>query len=64
MSLGLPNEDMEMLDAAQGIIEKVLESFSSENPRGPVMFCSGDCSGTCLGACAGGCWGCNEAWRQ
>lgn len=54
MSLGLSDEDMEMLNAAQDVIEK----FASYLPdtSTPVSFCS-DCSASCSSACMGNCVG-------
>jgi modification target Cys-rich repeat protein len=57
MYLELVNKDMETLDAAQDVIEKMLASSSSEDPK-PVTFCGyGWCSGSCSGTCSGSCYG-------
>jgi heterodisulfide reductase subunit C len=54
MSLGLLSEDMEMLNAAQNIIEKL--ASSSPIPYTHVEYCTG-CDGTCTSSCSGNCSG-------
>ncbi len=56
MFLGLPNEDMEMLNAAVDIIGKKLESFSPEDPCTP-LHCPASCTQTCEHTCVGSCEG-------
>lgn len=54
VSLGLSNEDMEMLNAAQDVIEKFASYLP--DPSTPVSFCN-DCSGSCSGVCSFDCVG-------
>jgi hypothetical protein len=55
MSLGLLREDIEMLNVANDIIEKL--TSSSPDPCTPVAFCGYSCQGSCTGSCSGGCSG-------
>jgi hypothetical protein len=59
MSLGLPNEDMEIFNATQDAIEKLLPSAIDDLCRkikGSICAdysCMGSCYGTCGGDCEG-----------
>jgi hypothetical protein len=52
MPLGLVDEDMEMLNLAQGMIDSIL--WSCPDSCEPVKL--GDCNSTCIGSCSGTCW--------
>jgi len=59
MSLGLPNEDMEIFNATQDAIEKLLPSVIEDlrrKTKGSICA-DGSCMGLCHGSCAVGCTG-------
>ncbi|MCE5329857.1 hypothetical protein LLG07_05960 [bacterium] len=51
MSLGLPDEDMEIFNATQDAIEKLLPSAKLDD-LSKKMSSSGCTDGTCFGSCA------------